>query len=155
MADDDSLNLLHTTFARLLVVVDVSMGLPSEISITSSKGSWLQSVDYEGIPFKCRRCFKTGHNVDSCTRLRVKRTASWWKEVTPHFYTVDKEVGDHSPPHIVGDLSSDKGLDPTNIMQRAVGGLGCAKMEALIWVVALHRLVVRPVRSWWVKSCLN
>ncbi|GLJ54101.1 hypothetical protein SUGI_1158490 [Cryptomeria japonica] len=54
MADEDSLNLLHTTFARLLVVVDVTMGLPSEISITSSKGSWLQSVDYEGIPFRCR-----------------------------------------------------------------------------------------------------
>ncbi|GLJ55234.1 hypothetical protein SUGI_1185110 [Cryptomeria japonica] len=51
MVDEDSLNLLHTTFARLLVVVDVTMGLPSEISITSSKGSWLQSVDYEGIPF--------------------------------------------------------------------------------------------------------
>ncbi|GLJ23609.1 hypothetical protein SUGI_0447100 [Cryptomeria japonica] len=76
MADDDSLNLLHTTFARLLVVVDVSMGLPSEISIASSKGIWLQSVDYEGIPFRCRKYFKTGHNVDSCTRLRVKRTTS-------------------------------------------------------------------------------
>ncbi|XP_059066201.1 uncharacterized protein LOC131857545 [Cryptomeria japonica] len=90
MADEDSLNLLHTTFARLLVVVDVTMGLPFEISITSSKGSWLQSVDYEGIPCRCKRCFKTGHTVDSCTRLRVKRSASWWKEVTPKFYMVDK-----------------------------------------------------------------
>ncbi|GLJ05091.1 hypothetical protein SUGI_0010790 [Cryptomeria japonica] len=52
MTDEDSLNLLHTTFARLLVMVDVTMGLPSEISITSSKGSWLQSLDYEGIPFR-------------------------------------------------------------------------------------------------------
>ncbi|GLJ23165.1 hypothetical protein SUGI_0437410 [Cryptomeria japonica] len=41
MVDEDSLNLLHTTFTRLLVVVDVTMGLLSEISITSSKGSWL------------------------------------------------------------------------------------------------------------------
>ncbi|GLJ25325.1 hypothetical protein SUGI_0484790 [Cryptomeria japonica] len=50
MADEDSLNLLHTNFARLLVVVDVTMGLPSKISITSSKGSWLQSIYYEGNP---------------------------------------------------------------------------------------------------------
>ncbi|GLJ23894.1 hypothetical protein SUGI_0454040 [Cryptomeria japonica] len=76
MTDDDYLNLLHTTFARLLVVVDVSMGLPSENFITSSRGNWLQSVDYEGIPFRCRICFKTRNNVDSCTRLRVKRTTS-------------------------------------------------------------------------------
>ncbi|GLJ04798.1 hypothetical protein SUGI_0003690 [Cryptomeria japonica] len=76
MADEDSLNLLHTTSAHLLVVVDVAKGLPSEISITSSKGSWLQTVDYEGIPFKCMRCFKMGHTVDSCTRLRVKHLAS-------------------------------------------------------------------------------
>ncbi|GLJ55949.1 hypothetical protein SUGI_1201090 [Cryptomeria japonica] len=98
MADEDSLNMLHTTFYRLLVVVDVTMGLPSEISITSSKGSWLQSIVYEGIPFRCRRCFKTTHIVDSCPRLRVKCSTSWWKEVTPQFYTVDKVVGDLSSP---------------------------------------------------------
>ncbi|GLJ50850.1 hypothetical protein SUGI_1083210 [Cryptomeria japonica] len=40
MENEDSLNMLHTTYACLLVVVDVTMGLPSEISITSSKGSW-------------------------------------------------------------------------------------------------------------------
>ncbi|GLJ16371.1 hypothetical protein SUGI_0277530 [Cryptomeria japonica] len=79
MANEDYLNLLDTTFAHLLVVVDVTMGLPSEISITSSKGSWLQSVDYEGIPFRCRQCFKIGHTVASCPRFRVKHSASWWK----------------------------------------------------------------------------
>ncbi|GLJ11251.1 hypothetical protein SUGI_0148660 [Cryptomeria japonica] len=126
MVDEDYLNLLHITFARLLVVVDVTMGLPSKISITSSTGSWLQFVDYEGIPFRCRRCFKTGHTIDSCTRLRVKHSMSWWKEVSPQFYMVDKVVGDLSPPQIMGDLSSDKGLDATINMQRAVSGLGCA-----------------------------
>ncbi|GLJ31181.1 hypothetical protein SUGI_0624820 [Cryptomeria japonica] len=65
MADEGSLDLLHTTFACLLVVVDVTMGLPSEISITSSKGSWLQSVDYEGIPFRCREGHHTIQKANS------------------------------------------------------------------------------------------
>lgn len=54
LTDDGSLNLLHTNFAGVLVEMDTSMDLPSEISISTSKGSWLQSVDYEGISFRCR-----------------------------------------------------------------------------------------------------
>ncbi|GLJ31106.1 hypothetical protein SUGI_0622700 [Cryptomeria japonica] len=130
MVDDISLNLLHTASACLLVEIDVSMGLPSQISITSSKRSWLESVDYEGIPFRCRRCFKTRHNVDSCTRLTVKHLASWWKEVTPQLYRVDKEAGDPSTPQDVGGLTnvtSEKALEPTNNIQRAIRGLDCAE----------------------------
>lgn len=41
MSDEVSLNLMHTTFARLLVEMDSSKDLPSEISISTSKGSWL------------------------------------------------------------------------------------------------------------------
>ncbi|XP_059071741.1 uncharacterized protein LOC131038386 [Cryptomeria japonica] len=68
LTDDGSLNLLHTNFVCILVEMDTSMDLPLVISISTSKGSWLQSVDYEGISFRCRRCFKIGHNVDSCAK---------------------------------------------------------------------------------------
>ncbi|GLJ31283.1 hypothetical protein SUGI_0627550 [Cryptomeria japonica] len=48
----------------------------------------------------------------------------WFRGITVKYR---EEVGDPSPPQIVGDLSSDKGLDLANIMQRVVRGLGCAK----------------------------
>ncbi|GLJ11886.1 hypothetical protein SUGI_0179280 [Cryptomeria japonica] len=91
MTDEGSLNLMHTTFARLFIEVDSSKDLPSKIYVLTLKGSWLQLVDYEGIPFICIRCFRIGHTVDSCDRRRVKRPTSWWKEVTPIFYTIEKE----------------------------------------------------------------
>ncbi|GLJ24654.1 hypothetical protein SUGI_0471370 [Cryptomeria japonica] len=143
MTDDDSLNLLHTTFAHLVVEIDVSRDLPSEISISSSKSSWLQSVDYEGIPFRCRRCFKTGHNVDSCARRRVKQPTSWWKEVTPQFYMVDEEGGPSTPQDMGGLIkdTSEKAVEPTNNMQGVacgsdgvvVGGahLGCCLVQVV------------------------
>lgn len=40
MTDEGSLNLLHTTFAWILVEMDMSKDLPSEIPISTSKGSW-------------------------------------------------------------------------------------------------------------------
>lgn len=101
MADEGSLNLLHTTFAQILVETDVSKVLPSKIFITTSKGSWVQHVDFEGVPFRCRRCFKTRHNTASCDRHRVERPTTWWKEVTPQHYTVEKVEVNQKIPQIL------------------------------------------------------
>ncbi|GLJ25620.1 hypothetical protein SUGI_0490800 [Cryptomeria japonica] len=79
-------------------------------------------MDYEGVPFRCRRCFKTGHNAASYDRGNVERSASRWKGITPQFYTVDKEVN-QIPPQGLGGLRKnanalvseiDLNLGPTN-----------------------------------------
>ncbi|GLJ49864.1 hypothetical protein SUGI_1059620 [Cryptomeria japonica] len=59
--DVESSDIFHSTFVCILVDLDISNGLPAEILLNSSKGSWVQSLDYEGIPFRYRRCFKIGH----------------------------------------------------------------------------------------------
>ncbi|GLJ28581.1 hypothetical protein SUGI_0563070 [Cryptomeria japonica] len=56
MVDNDPNDSYHSIFARILVEIDISKALPTEISLTTSKGCWVQPLDYEGIPFKCRRC---------------------------------------------------------------------------------------------------
>lgn len=61
MVDGDSSDIFHSTFARILVDMDSFKGLPAKIVINSSKGCGTQTLDYEGIPFRCRRCFKIGH----------------------------------------------------------------------------------------------
>ncbi|GLJ19278.1 hypothetical protein SUGI_0346720 [Cryptomeria japonica] len=98
MIDEGSLNFLHTTFSHILVEMDVSKDLPAEISLKSSRGNWVQPVDFEGVPFRCRRCFKTGHLATSCGRCRIECITSLWKEEVPHFYRVEKVVVDHFSP---------------------------------------------------------
>lgn len=66
MIDKDSFQIYHSTYARILVNIDVSKGLPAELEIESSLGSWVQPLDFEGIPFRCRKCFQTGHVAAWC-----------------------------------------------------------------------------------------
>lgn len=94
LVDAATSNILHSTFARILVEMDVSKGLPAEILIKTSKGSWIQSLDYEGIPFRCRRCFKTGHAAAQCG-FEKKASTSWWKGASQQHYTVEKNVDHH------------------------------------------------------------
>ncbi|XP_059075127.1 uncharacterized protein LOC131875118 [Cryptomeria japonica] len=90
MVDNDSFELYHTTFARILVELEVSKGLLAEIAINSSLGSWVQSLDYEGIPFRCRRCFKTDHVLGNCGLAKKNLVASWWLRASFQHYTVKK-----------------------------------------------------------------
>ncbi|XP_059068259.1 uncharacterized protein LOC131858826 [Cryptomeria japonica] len=78
MVDVESSDILHSTYARILLDIDASKGLPTEIKILTPKGFWIQSLDYEGIPFRCRRYFKTGHVTTKCDleRVKVKKPSS-------------------------------------------------------------------------------
>lgn len=92
--DDESSDIFHSTFARILVEMDVSKGLPAEVVLKSSKGSWIQSLDYEGIPFRCRRCFKIGHATAPCEFEKKAKKATWWNGASQH-YTVEKKSDQH------------------------------------------------------------
>jgi hypothetical protein len=52
--------------ARICVEVDLEVGLPE--AITLQVGSWthLQKLDYEQLPFKCRKCHVYGHFARGC-----------------------------------------------------------------------------------------
>lgn len=92
MVDDESSGILHSTYARILVEINVSKGLPAEVLLKSSKGSWVQSLDYEGIPFRCRRCFNTGHSAAHCGFEKKTKTTTWWKGASQQHYTVEKKA---------------------------------------------------------------
>ncbi|GLJ20508.1 hypothetical protein SUGI_0373300 [Cryptomeria japonica] len=92
MVDNESFKLYHTTFICILVELDVSKGLPTKIVINSSFGSWVQTLDYKGIPFTCCKCFKTGHAVGNCGLERKNTAASWWSRVSYQHYTVTKSL---------------------------------------------------------------
>lgn len=89
--DNEFYNLYHSTFARILVEIDVSKGLPTEVILKSSRGSWIQLLDYEGVPFRCRRCFKTGHAATQCGFEKKSKIATWWNGASQQHYTVEKK----------------------------------------------------------------
>lgn len=54
------------TMARILVHMDTRPGLEEVIEIYHSHVTRKQILDYEGVPFRCHRCHKTGHLFKDC-----------------------------------------------------------------------------------------
>jgi hypothetical protein len=52
--------------ARLCVEVDLEKGLHEVIQLTLDNWSYLQQVDYEQLPFKCKACHEYGHFAKNC-----------------------------------------------------------------------------------------
>jgi hypothetical protein len=55
------------TMERILVNIDIRQGLEFELEIETSSGSFIQLLDYEGVPFQCHRCHTLDHLVAQCT----------------------------------------------------------------------------------------
>jgi hypothetical protein len=56
----------YTSYARICIEMDVSGALPEAISLEFRDEEWIQSIDYEQIPFRCRRCHEHGHLLREC-----------------------------------------------------------------------------------------
>lgn len=46
--------------------MDLSGALPDEVILEVFYEEWMQTVDYEHIPFRCRRCHEHGHLFRDC-----------------------------------------------------------------------------------------
>lgn len=56
----------HTSFARICVYMNISEPLPESIELEYEGKIWQQTLDYEHIPFRCRRCHEYGHLYKTC-----------------------------------------------------------------------------------------
>ena len=54
MVDSKSSNIIHSTYAHILVHIDDSKGLPTKSTLCNPIDSWIQCLDYEGFMFRCR-----------------------------------------------------------------------------------------------------
>ena len=56
----------YTSYAHICVYMDITKELPRGINMIWEDEEWFQSLDYEHIPFRCRRCHDHGHLFRDC-----------------------------------------------------------------------------------------
>lgn len=63
---EETLKGKYTSFARICVEMDLSRALLEAIILEVYDEEWVQTVDYEHIPFSCRKCHVHDHLFRDC-----------------------------------------------------------------------------------------
>ncbi|XP_057866241.2 receptor-like protein EIX1 [Cryptomeria japonica] len=69
-ASSQTLGRRVMTFARIYVEIDLSKPLPNAIEMCAGSYSWVQQLDYETLPFRCRLCHESSHLQRKCPRYK-------------------------------------------------------------------------------------
>jgi hypothetical protein len=56
----------YTSYARICVYMNMTTTLPESITISFQDNEWVQPIDYEHIPFRCRKCHEHRHLFWDC-----------------------------------------------------------------------------------------
>jgi hypothetical protein len=66
----------YTSYARICVYMNISKALPGTVTLEYQDEDWQQTLDYEHIPFRCRRCHEHGHLYRDCPLIKQAAKAS-------------------------------------------------------------------------------
>ena len=58
---DQKKRMRYISYARICVYLDISKELPESIKLSWNDEEWVQPIDYEHIPFRCKRCHEYGY----------------------------------------------------------------------------------------------
>jgi hypothetical protein len=56
----------YTSYARICVYLNIAKPLPGSIALEYQDEDWMQTIDYEHILFRCRKCHEHGHLFRDC-----------------------------------------------------------------------------------------
>ena len=65
--------MCYMAYARICVYMNVSTTIPTSITLSYEVCDWLQSLDYEFIPFRCHHCHEHGHLFRECPLTQFKK----------------------------------------------------------------------------------
>jgi len=90
----------YTSFARICVEMDLSRALPDEVILEVFDEEWVQTVDYEHIPFRYCRCHEHGHLFRDCPLSKVvnKSKANTMNETNSFQKVVNRGKGGKRGP---------------------------------------------------------
>ena len=66
----------YMTYAHICVYMDLSKDLPKAISLNWEDEEWIQNIDYEQLPFRCRICHEYGHFGRNCPKGALEQPVS-------------------------------------------------------------------------------
>lgn len=69
-ASEATLQKRYTSYASICVEMDVSGALHEGLSLEYRDEDYFQAIDYEQIPFRCRKCHEHGHLMRYCPLIR-------------------------------------------------------------------------------------
>lgn len=56
----------YTFYAWIYVYMKLGQALPELVSLLHDDFEWIQPLDYEHVPFRCRCCHSHGHRIRDC-----------------------------------------------------------------------------------------
>jgi len=77
----------YTSFAWICVEMDLSGALMDAIILEVYDEEWVQAMDYEHIPFRCRKCHEHGHLYRDCPMNNVERNVKTTVDKNPEGFT--------------------------------------------------------------------
>jgi len=63
---EDTKTQRYTSYARICIYVDLKQPLPDTVSLSHEDVEWIQLIDYEHVPFRCRKFHDLGHLYRDC-----------------------------------------------------------------------------------------
>lgn len=66
----------YTSYARICVYMDLKQSLPDKVRFWNEDSEWIQVIDYEHVPFRCRKYHNLGHLFRDCPLNRKMHTST-------------------------------------------------------------------------------
>lgn len=77
----------YTSYARICVYMDLKQALPDTVSLFHEDVEWIQLIDYEHVPFRCRKCHDLGHLYRDCPLNSKPSVQNTQENPTPDGFT--------------------------------------------------------------------
>jgi len=89
----------YTSYARICIYMHLSKALPDAVGLYHDDFEWTQSIDYEHVPFRCRKCHAISHLFrDFPSNLKTLTSSSLDKADLDGFTKVSNRKKNHKKP---------------------------------------------------------
>jgi len=114
--DRSYLVMRNKMMARILIFLDTRDGLHDNYNMFFDGMMWQQPLDYEGVPFRCRKCHEVGHIYKECLKMGfnkpiVKKTKLVESQTDPITCNYKSDV----PQTTVPETRHDSNQQTTNV----------------------------------------